>query len=95
MTTFNRTRRRVLSAAGATTLDAVFGGTMLGRSRTAGAQSVKTNRWGIVGTEGVINIDDFVGQNRDGSAEFLYRKGGWGGGASGEINIPRLNPALH
>ena len=33
----------------------------------------------ITGTEGVINIDDFLGQNQDGSADFLYRKGGWGG----------------
>jgi len=55
MTTFNRTRRRFLRAAGATTLASVFGGTMLGRSRTAGAQSVTTLRWGIVGTGGIAN----------------------------------------
>ena len=46
----------------------------------------------ITGTEGVINIDDFLGQNRDGSAVFLYRKGGWGDSASEEINIPSARP---
>ena len=46
----------------------------------------------ITGTEGVINIDDFLSQNRDGSADFLYREGGWGSGASEEINIPSAKP---
>ena len=46
----------------------------------------------ITGTEGVINIDDFLSQNRDGSADFLYRKGGWGGGTSDEISIPSAKP---
>ena len=46
----------------------------------------------ITGTEGVINIDDFLGQNQDGSADFLYRKGGWGGGTSEETNIPSTKP---
>ncbi len=46
----------------------------------------------ITGTEGVINIDDFLGQNPDGSADFLYRKGGWGGGSSEEINIASSKP---
>jgi predicted dehydrogenase len=46
----------------------------------------------ITGTEGVINIDDFLGQNRDGSADFLYRKGGWGDSASEEITIPSAKP---
>ena len=46
----------------------------------------------ITGTGGVINIDDFLSQNRDGSADFLYRKGGWGGGESNEINIPSDKP---
>ena len=55
MTTFNRTRRRILGAAGATTLATVFGGTMLGKSQAAGAQNVKTIRWGIVGTGGIAN----------------------------------------
>jgi hypothetical protein len=45
----------------------------------------------ITGTEGVINIDDFLGQNRDGSADFLYRTGGWGG-TSEEINVPSDKP---
>ena len=46
----------------------------------------------ITGTGGVINIDDFLSQNRDGSADFLYRKGGWGRGESEEINIPSAKP---
>jgi len=46
----------------------------------------------ITGTEGVINIDDFLSQNRDGSADYLYRKGGWGSGTSEEINIPSTKP---
>lgn len=46
----------------------------------------------ITGTEGVINIDDFLGQNRDGSADFLYRKGGWGSVTSEEINIASDKP---
>ena len=46
----------------------------------------------ITGTGGVINIDDFLSQNRDGSADFLYRKGGWGGGTSEEINIASAKP---
>jgi predicted dehydrogenase len=55
MTTFNRTRRRILGAAGTTALAGMFGGTMLGTSGTAGAQSLKTLRWGIVGTGGIAN----------------------------------------
>ena len=55
MTTFNKTRRQILAATGATTLATVIGGTMLGTSGTAGAQSVKTIRWGIVGTGGIAN----------------------------------------
>lgn len=46
----------------------------------------------ITGTGGVINIDDFLSQNRDGSADFLYRKGGWGRGVSEEINISSAKP---
>jgi predicted dehydrogenase len=46
----------------------------------------------ITGTEGVINIDDFLSQNRDGSADFLYRKGGWGESEAKEINIPSAKP---
>jgi predicted dehydrogenase len=46
----------------------------------------------ITGTEGVINIDDFLGQNRDGSADFLYRKGGWSSVDSEKINIPSAKP---
>jgi len=46
----------------------------------------------ITGTGGVINIDDFLSQNRDGSADFLYRKGGWGRGETEEINIPSAKP---
>ena len=46
----------------------------------------------ITGTSGVISIDDFLSQNRDGSADFVYRKGGWGRGVSDEINIPSGKP---
>ena len=50
MATFNRTRRRVLQAAGATTLVTLFG-----RAGTAFAQPLKTLRWGVVGTGGIAN----------------------------------------
>lgn len=46
----------------------------------------------ITGNKGVINIDDFLGQNPDSSADFLYRQGGWGGGTTDEINIPSGKP---
>lgn len=47
----------------------------------------------ITGTSGVINIDDFLSQNQDRSADFLYRKGGWGPGAiSNTINIASDKP---
>ena len=46
----------------------------------------------ITGTGGVINIDDFLSQNREGSADFLYRKGGWGRGTSEEINVASAKP---
>jgi predicted dehydrogenase len=46
----------------------------------------------ITGKEGVINIDDFLSHNPDGSADFLYRKGGWGRGISEEISIPSAKP---
>ena len=47
----------------------------------------------ITGTSGVINIDDFLSQNQDRSADFLYRKGGWGPGAVSEtINIASGKP---
>ena len=32
----------------------------------------------ISGAKGAINIDDFLGQDPDGSASYLYRSGGWG-----------------
>ena len=35
----------------------------------------------ISGAVGSINIDDFLGQDRDNSAKYLYRKGGWDPGA--------------
>ena len=46
----------------------------------------------ITGTAGVINIDDFLGQKPDGSADFLYRKGGWGQVACETINIASTKP---
>lgn len=45
----------------------------------------------ITGTRGVINIDNFLSQNRDGSADFLYRTGGWSG-TSEDINISSDKP---
>ncbi len=55
MATFDRTRRQVLQAAGATTLATLFGTTPFGRSGMAWAEPVKTLRWGIVGTGGIAN----------------------------------------
>ena len=46
----------------------------------------------ITGTAGVVNIDDFLGENRDGTADYLYRKGGWSGGTSDEINVSSDKP---
>lgn len=43
----------------------------------------------ITGTAGVINIDNFLSNDRDGSASFQYRKGGWGPGATDDqVSIP-------
>ena len=38
----------------------------------------------VSGTKGSVNIDDFLGQDRDGSASYLYRAGGWGPNAIAE-----------
>ena len=38
----------------------------------------------ISGANGSINIDNFLGQDRDGSASYLYRTGGWGPNAVAE-----------
>ncbi len=46
----------------------------------------------ITGTEGVINVDDFLGQNPDGSADVLYRTGSWGSMTSEEINVASARP---
>lgn len=46
----------------------------------------------ITGTKGVIRIDDFLSQNRDGSADISYSKGGWGDATTDEINIPSTKP---
>lgn len=35
----------------------------------------------ITGTGGVVSIDDFLSQSDDGSADYLFRSGGWGPGA--------------
>lgn len=42
----------------------------------------------ISGQKGVINIDDFISQNQDGSAEFTYRAGGGDRGGLDQISIP-------
>ena len=55
MTAIDHTRRRILGAAGATTLAAVFGGTIIAGPKASGAVPLKTLRWGIVGTGGIAN----------------------------------------
>ena len=44
----------------------------------------------ISGTEGVVNIDDFLIQKPDGSADYLYRRDG--NDTAETINIPSLKP---
>jgi predicted dehydrogenase len=46
----------------------------------------------ITGPDGVINIDDFLSQNRDHSADYLLRRGGWSNGESGDIKVPSEKP---
>jgi len=46
----------------------------------------------ITGTEGAIFIDDFLGQNPDGSADFVYRRGGWDDDTTRKIAIPSAKP---
>lgn len=46
----------------------------------------------ITGSAGVISIGDFLSQNSDGSADFVYRKGGWGRGAEETISVPSAKP---
>ena len=58
------TRRKVLGAAGAATL---LGGTILGNSQMAGAQTVNTLRWGVVGTGGIANSMAGMIKNADAS----------------------------
>lgn len=55
MSEFDHTRRSFLGVAGATTVATLFGGTILGHSQSAGAQTLKTLRWGIVGTGYIAN----------------------------------------
>ncbi len=46
----------------------------------------------VTGTDGVVTIDNFLSQNADSSADFLYKKGGWGGGESETINVASTKP---
>ena len=46
----------------------------------------------ITGTKGVIDVDDFLSQNADGSADFRYRKGGWGNAESSDVNVASSKP---
>ena len=47
----------------------------------------------ITGAEGVISVDDFLSQKPDGSADYLYRKGGWGPGAVNEtVGVASAKP---
>ena len=49
------TRRQILGTAGTTTVATMLGGTLLGKSRIARAQELKSLRWGVVGTGGIAN----------------------------------------
>ena len=46
----------------------------------------------IAGTNGVIDIDDFLSQSPDGSADYLHRAGGWGSAASKTITVESALP---
>lgn len=47
----------------------------------------------ISGAGGVISLGDFLSQNQDGSADYLFRKGGWGPNATSEtVNVPSDKP---
>ncbi len=47
----------------------------------------------ISGTGGAISLGDFLSQKPDGSAEYLYRKGGWGPDAvSDTVNVASEKP---
>jgi predicted dehydrogenase len=42
---------------------------------------------------GIISLGDFLSQNQDGSADYLFRKGGWGPNAeSTTVNVPSAKP---
>ena len=47
----------------------------------------------ITASNGVVNMDDFISQSPDGSADYLYRSGGWGPGAeSRTVNVESSLP---
>ncbi len=47
----------------------------------------------ITGTKGVVNIDNFLSQDQDGSATYLRRSGGWGPGAVRDsVTVPSTLP---
>ena len=47
----------------------------------------------ISGPGGVISLGDFLSQNQDGSADYLYRMGGWGPNAVADtVNVPSAKP---
>ncbi len=46
----------------------------------------------IPGEAGVVSIGDFLSQNRDGSADYEYRTGGWGNRTSDTINVASDKP---
>jgi hypothetical protein len=42
---------------------------------------------------GIVSLGDFLSQNQDGSADYLFRKGGWGPNAeSRTVNVPSAKP---
>ena len=46
----------------------------------------------ITGPGGVINMDNFLSQNRDGSADYLHKQGSWGTSKSETIIVPSGKP---
>jgi predicted dehydrogenase len=46
----------------------------------------------ITGPDGVISIDNFLSQNRDGSADYLLKQGGWGSAKSETVKVPSSKP---
>ena len=55
MSEIDRTRRRLLGSAGLTTLATLVGGDILAYAKATEVHTLKTLRWGVVGTGGIAN----------------------------------------